>query len=132
MSPQSEADAAPEPAPDEGRWGPQPTTLVYAPPRYPEPDWDAPALVAEVYVPTDGTVGWLVRQDDALRFLSMCPPDHLGHVLKGAIRDHLRTGAREAIPAELLWPVLLEVGLHTPVRERPLPDVLDEYRALWG
>jgi len=110
----------------------QPMDQVPAPPRYPEPDWTADALVAQVFVPGDDVVGWLVRQGDALAFLSAVGPDSLGAPLRWTIESLLREGAFDARPADEVWQAALLVGPIIGPGVRPLPGLIAEARSLWG
>lgn len=110
----------------------QPADFVAGPPRSPSPDYTGEGEVVRVYVPQDGTVGWLIRQGDALAWYSAISTDHLGYPLRRHVERELHDGILDAVPAAVLWDRLLPTVLHTPPLTRPLPSVLEEIREAWG
>lgn len=110
----------------------QPLDPVYTPPKYPNLDYTAEAEVSRVYVPEDGTVGWIARQGDAqIEWFSAVPPEHLGYGIRRHVDSLLRVGALDRVAAAAVWDTVLRDTLHTPPTVRPLPEVLDEARAEW-
>lgn len=108
----------------------QDSDFVGAPARYAQPDYSRDALVTRVWVPDDGTVGWLVFQEpDSLEWFSVVSMDHLGYGIRRHVSRELRDGVLDAVPASTLWARLLADTLHTDPETRPLAGLLDEIRA---
>lgn len=110
---------------------PQPFTAVVVPPRYAEPDWDADAVVARVWVPEEPRTGWLIRQGDALTFLSTIGPPFLGAYIRRSLHSLLSHSARVGLPVDEAWTSCLAVCWSEPPETRSLKDVLAEARSQW-
>lgn len=111
---------------------PQPADRLQDPVGYPAPDWSALAETSRIYVPEDGTVGWIVLQGGSLAWLSAIGPEHLGYPIRRWTEDAIRVGALDLVPPRDVWDAVLTVTLHTPPLERPLPDLLEEVREEWS
>lgn len=102
---------------------PQPADALYAPPRYPAPDWGKDGLTVRVFVPEDNTVGWLVRQGDAIAWLSAVGPNAFGYGVRRIVDDVFAAGALAGATADATWDRALSVTLHEMPVERPLSEI---------
>lgn len=114
----------------------QPFRHIAGPKRYPEPDWDAIATVATVWVPENGnpvTVGYLVRQDpDALAWLSHWGPDDYAYELRKLVEGIVRAGAASGTPPAEVWADVMARTMHKTPKDLYLPAFLADVRSEWS
>ncbi|WP_052666693.1 hypothetical protein [Nitriliruptor alkaliphilus] len=92
----------------------QPAELAFAPPAYASPALDSPGRVATVRL--ERAVGFLVRGGDGLAWWGLYRADDETEeaIVRGIVRDTLRTCAARGDDQDAAWDSVLRLVLHDP------------------
>lgn len=104
----------------------QPLEQTYAPPSYPQPDWEnGSCYVVHAYLPDGATVGYLVLSGESLVLIRTAPPATLAEVLYQSLAEDVQRFARLKTPAAEAWAALLPTFLHMGILEMPCSQVIE-------